>query len=100
MSRVIIHYKVRPEEVGENVALLRSFFGELETVRPRGLVYEACLLEDGVTFVHLVDSATGAGPFGDLASYRRYRDTVAARCEDPPEMIGMEEIGTYHDKRA
>lgn len=96
MSKVIVRYKLRPEEVRENIALLRAFFDELAIERPSGLVYEAYLLEDGLSFVHLVDSATGAQPFGHLPGYRRYRDTVAARCTEPPQMIGMDPVGAFN----
>lgn len=95
MSKVIIRYKLRADEVQENIARLRVFFDELEIKRPPGLVYEVYLLEDGLSFVHFVDSATGAQPFGHLPSYRRYRDTVAARCIEPPEMISMEPVGKF-----
>ncbi|WP_428929820.1 hypothetical protein [Marinibacterium sp. SX1] len=96
MPKVLIRYKLRPGEVQENVSLLRAFFHELEIERPPGLIYEAYLLADGLSFVHIVDSTTGAQPFGHLPSYRRYRDTVAARCTEPPQMIGMDPVGVFN----
>lgn len=95
MSKVIIRYKLRPEEVRENVRLLRVVFEELSAINPTNLTYEAYLLEDGVSFVHIVDSATDARAFGHLESYRAYRDTVAERCSEPPEMVSMESIGRF-----
>lgn len=95
MTKVHIRYTVRPDEVSENIALLRAFFDELEAVRSPGLIYETYLLEDGITFVHMVDSATNAEPFGDLPTYRRYRDTIQARCIELPQMVAFKDIGSY-----
>ena len=95
MTKVHIRYTVRPDEVSENITLLSAFFDELETLRPPGLVYEAYLMEDGVTFVHIVESATNAAPFGNLPTYRHYRDTIQARCVEPPQMVALKDIGKY-----
>ncbi|WP_068082670.1 hypothetical protein [Polycladidibacter stylochi] len=95
MTKVHIRYTVRPEDMQENNTLLKAFFDELEAVKPAGLTYEAYLIEDGVTFVHVVDSATNAAPFRDLRSYRRYRDTLQARCNEPPQMVTLKVIGSY-----
>ena len=95
MSKVLIRYTVRPGEVRENIRLLAAFFEELRSINPPNLSYETYVMEDGLTFVNIVDSATGASAFRDLASYRRHRDTVAARCSSPPEMVALTEIGSY-----
>lgn len=95
MTKVHIRYTVRRDEVSENIVLLRAFFDELEAVRLPGLIYETYLMEDGVTFLHIVDSATNAAPFSDLPTYRRYRDTVQARCTEPPQMVALKNIGSY-----
>ncbi len=95
MPKVIIRYKVRPDEVRQNIALLLEFFKELEIAPPPDLTYEAYILEDGVSFVQIVDSPNGAQSFGHLSSYRKYRDTVAARCINPPEMVTMTTIGCF-----
>lgn len=98
-SKFLIRYRVRPEAVQVNLALLRAFFEELEADCPPGLVYEAFLLEDRQSFVHLVDTVEGALPFSHLSSYRRYRDTVDARCANPPEMVRMELVGKFSGLR-
>jgi hypothetical protein len=95
MSKTIIRYTVRANEVKENIALLRAFIKELAIANPPGLVYETYLMEDGMSFVHVVESANGPESFSSLSSYRRFRDTVAARCNTSPEMLAMEEVGTY-----
>lgn len=95
MPKVLIRYTVRPDEVSENTRLLKAFIDELRSTTPAALTYETYLMEDGLTFVHFVDSNTGPAPFRDLATYRHHRDSVAARCTSPPEMITLTEIGTY-----
>lgn len=95
MPKVLIRYTARPSEVSENTQLLKAFIDELRSTTPAELTYETYLMEDGLTFVHIVDSNTGPAPFRDLATYRNHRDTVTSRCTSPPEMIALSEIGTY-----
>ena len=95
MSKVIIRYTVRSGEVEKNIALLHAFIEELLAAKPPGLVYETYLLEDGVSFVHFVDSTIGPESFGSLPSYRCFRDSIAARCSTPLEMFAIESVGTY-----
>ncbi|AVX04990.1 hypothetical protein MXMO3_02478 [Maritalea myrionectae] len=95
MSKVFIRYKVRSEKVETNIKLLRAFFEELAVENRPELTYMAYQLEDRQSFVHLVNSAKDARAFAHLPSYRKFRDTLAARCIDAPEMCGIELIGAF-----
>jgi len=37
MKKVIVRYKVKPDRVDENVALVRAVYEELERTKPAGL---------------------------------------------------------------
>jgi hypothetical protein len=56
MMQALIRYKVKPDQVERNLELLRAFFEELESVRPDGVRDAAFQLEDGVTFIHIVET--------------------------------------------
>ena len=48
---VMIRYKLKPDEVDENLALLREVYAELKAVQPDGLREATYQLDDKVTFV-------------------------------------------------
>ena len=55
MKRVMVRYRVKPDQVEANEALVRAVFEELERERPGGFGYATFKLDDGVSFVHIVD---------------------------------------------
>jgi len=95
MPQMMIRYKVKPGEVELNVALLRDFFAELHATRPGDLRYAVFQLDDKVSFVHLARTQHGAGPLPFLSAYRRFRTTVEQRCDEPPVMTELHEVGAF-----
>ena len=75
--------------------LLRAFFAELAAARPDGLRYATFQLDDEVSFVHLVETTAGPGEFARLPAFQRYRSTVEDRCDEPPVMTELHEVGLY-----
>ena len=96
MKRVVIQYKVKPEQAERNVELLRDVYEELERTRPDGLGHAVLRLADGVTFIHIAEDADegGSGIFG-LASFQRFEDGIGDRCEIPPAVQGSSEVGSF-----
>jgi quinol monooxygenase YgiN len=95
MARFIIRSKIKPGEVERNVELLRGFFEELISTDPAGLRYAAFQVGNEGSFVHLVETEHGAAPFAHLPAYRRFRQTVEERCDEPPVMTELHEIGSF-----
>lgn len=97
MRRVIVRYKVKPDRVGENEKLVRAVYEELHQARPAGFRYATFRLDDGQTFVHLASQETddGSNPLTAIAAFGRFSDGIAARCEEPPQVTEMHEIGSY-----
>ena len=62
MRQVIVNYKVKPERVAENEALVRAVYDELARVKPDGLHYATFRLEDGVSFVHVAMTESERSP--------------------------------------
>jgi hypothetical protein len=97
MSRVMVRYVVRPEHVQANEELVQAVYDELRRTRPAGLRYATFRLGDGGEFVHLAASETadGRNPVLDLASFRAFQEGIAERCEAPPVVSELHEIGSF-----
>jgi quinol monooxygenase YgiN len=97
MRRVMVRYRVRPDQAAANEELVRAVYDELDEVDPGGLRYATFVLDDGVTFVHLaqVDAQDGRNPVTELPAFRRFVESVRDRCEDPPVTSELREVGSY-----
>jgi hypothetical protein len=98
MRRVLVRYRVHPDRVAENEQLVRAVYDELASVGPAGFRYATFRLDDGVTFVHIasIETADGSNPLPGLAAFQRFQETIAQRCEDPPVVTELAEIGSFH----
>jgi hypothetical protein len=97
MRRVIVRYKVKPDRVGENEKLVRAVYEELHQARPAGFRYATFRLDDGQTFVHLAsqEADDGSNPLTGIAAFGRFSADIGDRCEEPPQVTEMHEIGSY-----
>jgi hypothetical protein len=94
MRQVMVRYKVKPQHVAENERLVRAVYEELASVQPDGLRYATYRLDDGVTFVH-VSSSDGVSPLPALEAFRRFQAGIDDRCDEPPVVQQVSEIGSY-----
>jgi hypothetical protein len=95
MKRVMVRYKVKPDRVAENEALVRAVYEELRRSQPPGLRYATFRLEDGVSFMHLSSTADGQNPLTQVEAFARFTHDIAERCDEPPVVTALEEIGSY-----
>ena len=96
MRRVMVRYKVRPDRVQENEGLLRAVYAELKRMQPTGLRYAPFRLEDGVSFVHVAQTEEGQNPLTEVAAFREFQKEIGDRCEEPPVVAELHEVGSYH----
>jgi len=94
MTRVMVRYKVKPERVAENEELVRSVYSELAQAAPEGLRYGTFKLEDGVSFVHIAEHADD-NPLRRIDAFRRFQEGIGERCDEPPVVTELDEIGSY-----
>lgn len=94
MKRVMVRYKVKPDRVEENEALVRAVYEELGRVEPAGLRYATFALEDGVSFVHLAETEEG-NPLVELEAFKRFQEGIRERCDEPPVATEIREIGSF-----
>ena len=97
MKTVVVRYKVKPDRVAENEELVRAVYEELHHARPEGLRYATFRLEDGVSFMHLseTDTEDGHSPLTEVAAFARFTKDIGERCDEPPVVTALDEIGSY-----
>ena len=98
-TRVLIRYRVKPERVGEHLALLRAVFDELAASRPDGLRWDSYRLADGVSFAD-VAAVDAPGTLSRLTTWAAYRSTLDERCDEPPVLTNLDRIGFYASRNA
>jgi hypothetical protein len=97
MKRVLVRYSVKPDRVAENEQLVRDVYAELARTEPDGLRYATFKLEDGVSFVHLASTETddGRNPLAVVEAFKKFQKEIGDRCEDPPVVTELDEIGSF-----
>lgn len=94
MDRMMIRYKVKPDQVQRHLELLDAVYEELESTRPDGFRWSTFRLEDGLTFVDFVAGENLPEPLPRLESFRRYRASLDERC-DERFASELHEVGSY-----
>jgi len=94
MFAVMSRYKVKRDQVERHLELLRPVYEELESTQPDGLRWATFQLEDVVSFV---DFAMGGEPgqLSKLQAWALYRSTLDERCDEPPVMTELHEVGSF-----
>jgi hypothetical protein len=98
MKRVMVRYKVKPDRVEENEALIRAVYDELQRTEPAGLRYATFRLDDGVSFVHLasVETEDGRNPLSGVKAFNEFTANARDRCDEPPVTTELREIGSFN----
>jgi hypothetical protein len=94
----MVRYRVKPGRAEENEELVRAVYAELARERPAGIRYSTSRLEDGVTFIHLHESSDDAPAMGEFEAFGAFQSDIRGRCDDPPVVTELTEIGSYHPK--
>jgi hypothetical protein len=97
MRRVMVRYTVKPDRAEENERQVRDVYEELHRTGPEGIRYATFRLADGVTFVHVasVETDDGRNPLADVAAFARFQAAVTERCDAPPVVTELTEVGSY-----
>ena len=95
MKRVLVRYKVLADRAGENERRILQVFEQLAREQPAGLRYASFKLDDGVSFVHLAETAEGGAALADLAAFKAFTAGIQERCEEAPVVTTLNEVGTY-----
>ena len=91
----VVRYRTKPESADENERLIRAVFAELAEREPDGVRYAAFRLDDGVSFVHVVELAEGENPLASMAAFRAFQAGIDERCAEGPMAADAPAIGSY-----
>ncbi|TDE47934.1 hypothetical protein E1295_22090 [Nonomuraea mesophila] len=92
---VLIRWRIKPDQVEHELELLRAVYEDMHEVRPEGLRYATYQLDDGVTFVDVAEMAEGPGVLQQVEAFQRYRASLDERCDEPPAVTVLQEVGAY-----
>lgn len=95
MKRVLVRYRVKPDRAPENEELVRAVYEQLHRSSPAGLRYATFRLDDCVTFVHLAETQDEVNPITELDAFKRFQQGIRDRCDEPPVVAELHEIGSY-----
>jgi hypothetical protein len=92
----MVRYRVKPDQVEANEAFVRAVFEELRRTRPAGFGYATFKLDDGVSFVHIVDERDDDGDsLAGVEAFAKFREGIRERCDEPPVATELHEVGSY-----
>jgi hypothetical protein len=91
----VVRYRTKPESADENERLIRAVFAELAEREPDGVRYAAFRLDDGVSFVHVVELAEGENPLASIAAFGEFQAGIDERCAEGPAAADATVIGSY-----
>jgi hypothetical protein len=97
MKTVMVRYKVKAEQAGENKRRIERVFQELQKSRPVGLRYASFRMPDGLSFVHIssVEREDEEHPLTGTPAFQEFVADIKARCDEPPVLVDLEPIGNY-----
>jgi len=96
MTRRMVTYRVKDGRAEENAAYVREVMADLAARETEGVRYEVFLLEDGVSFLHVVDEEGEGGKVQVSEAFQRFTATLLEdRCADTPELHTMTLVGRY-----
>jgi hypothetical protein len=91
----VIRYRTTPESAAENQRLIEAVFAELATVAPDGIRYAAFRLDDGVSFVHVVQLEGEDNPLGSIGAFQEFQADLGARVAEGPMPADASVVGSY-----
>ncbi len=97
MKRVVVRYRVKPDQADENQRLIERVFAKLDETRPDGLRYASFRLSDGLTFVHVasIETDDGSNPLSALEEFRDFTRDIETRCDEGPLGLDATVVGAY-----
>jgi hypothetical protein len=96
MKTIMVRYKVKADQVDINKNYVEKVYAELKQKNPPEFRYATFNLDDGVSFVHIATSnPDGPDALADIAAFKDFSSTVADRCEEPPAVTVLHEVGSY-----
>ncbi|SIO37642.1 antibiotic biosynthesis monooxygenase family protein [Chitinophaga niabensis] len=96
MKQVLVNYIVKPEKIGENIALIKDVFLALKSSRSKGVKYSVYRMGENV-FIHIAQFETeeANNEFRALEAFKAFRKDHSERQVEKPITNDIEEIGNF-----
>ena len=96
MTARMVTYRVKDGRADENAAYVRDVMADLAARAAEGVTYSVYQLDDGVTFLHVVDELVDEGALQASEAFQRFTATLLEdRCAATPELRTMTLVGRY-----
>jgi hypothetical protein len=96
MSVITVRAKLKEEHIPDAVAAVKRMFAAIEREQLEGIRYASVMLEDGVTFVAMLEVEDGVeNPLADLPEAQAFYDSLPGWYAEPPEVGPGTVIGSY-----
>jgi hypothetical protein len=97
MKRIMVRYRVKPDQAGENQRYVEQVFAELQRTAPVGLRYATFKAGDDVSFVHIasIETENGDNPLPTLPAFQAFQAGIRERCDEQPVVTDLDEVGSY-----
>jgi hypothetical protein len=98
MKRNLVRYTITAGKVAENEMLVKAVYTQLHETKIEGFHYTTFKLADGVTFIHIAfaDNEETNKVFSNLSAFKNFQANIKDRCEEPPVVTSITEIGSYN----
>ena len=96
MNVLTVRAKLKEEHVAEAEAAVERMFAAIERERLEGIRYASVKLEDGVTFLALLEIEDGVeNPLPGLPEAQEFYDSLPGWYAEPPEVGPATVVGSY-----
>ena len=96
MSVITVRATLKEEHVDDAVAAVKRMFAAIERERLEGIRYASIQLQDGVTFLALLEVEDGVeNPLPGLPEAREFYERLPGWYAEPPEVGPGTLIGSY-----
>lgn len=96
MGVLTVRAKLKEEHVAEAVAAVQRMFAAIEREQIEGIRYASVQLEDGVTFLALLELEDGVeNPLPGLPEAKAFYESLPAWHAEPPVLEHGTPVGSY-----
>jgi hypothetical protein len=96
MSVLTVRAKLKEEHVADAEAAVRRMFAAIEREKLEGIRYASVKLEDGVTFLALLEVEDGVeNPLPGLPEAQEFYDSLPGWYAEPPDVGPGTVVGSY-----
>lgn len=96
MSAMLLRTRVKAEKAAEVEAAVRVLFAALDEARPHGVRYSSYRLQDGVTYVVVLQIEEGIdNPLPKVPEFLEFQENLRGWLAEPPAPEQLTVIGDY-----